>query len=343
MLGNIKNRITLNLINRDILNGKYDIALDKLNKLISVDFRPSETYLARGILCRKLMMYENAYSDFTYIINNCVNKYQAYCQRLELNYELGNYFEAISDANTVLSVSGIDFSIIRLKILSLIFSRQDDLAYNTAMEFFDFNKYKILQFLFQEVAILLTRDEFSKGLKLLEFIDSVDKNNPIKLLKEANIFALVGEYIKQDEIMRRIDAIFPKYFLSHFHYSNMYQEKDMLEISFLLELKVFDKQSFFDYEFMILEGYKKYSEGHVIESKEAFESAIAVNPKKAEAYVYLAEVLQIMSGYDNPECKNQAEKYYQIALNIYEQEGSWDKVEEMKRQLKHLNSTLTMK
>jgi hypothetical protein len=65
----------------------------------------------------------------------------------------------------------------------------------------------------------------------------------------------------------------------------MYQDKDLLEISFLLELEIFDKQGLFLYPFRVLEGYKNHLEGHIIDSKECFEKAIRINPEKPEGYV----------------------------------------------------------
>ena len=123
----------------------------------------------------------------------------------------------------------------------------------------------------------------------------------------------------------------------------MYQEKDLLEICFLLELEVFDKQGLLLYPFRVLEGYKNYLEGHIIDSKECFEKAIRINPNKPEGYVLLAQTLQLMSGYDNPEYKKEAEENYKKAMNIYQQENLFDKVEDMKRQLQHLNSKLSFK
>ena len=123
----------------------------------------------------------------------------------------------------------------------------------------------------------------------------------------------------------------------------MYQDKDLMEICFLLELKVFDKQNLFAYPMHILEGYKNHIEGHIINSKECFEEAIKLNPNKPEAYVLLAQTLQLMSGYDNPEYKKDAEKNYKTALEIYRKENLPDKVDEMRRQLKHLNSNLLLR
>ena len=190
---------------------------------------------------------------------------------------------------------------------------------------------------------MLAKDEFSKGLKLLELIDLIDKDNPIKLLKEANIFGLAGDKEKQSEILTRIDSIFPKYFVSHFRFYDMYQDKDLLEISFLLELEIFDKQGLFLYPFRVLEGYKNHLEGHIIDAKESFEKAIRINPQKPEGYVLLAQTLQLMSGYDNPEHKLDAEENYKKAMEIYQQENLLDKVEDMKRQIKHLNSSISFK
>ena len=155
---------------------------------------------------------------------------------------------------------------------------QDDLAKDYVMEIFDFHKYKTIQFLFNEVALSLAKDEYKNAIRLLEFIDIIDKDNPIKLLKEANIYGLIGNKEKQRELTTKIDSIFPKYFVSHFRFSDMYQEKELLEICFLLELEIFDKQGLFLYPFRVLEGYKNHLEGHIINSKECFEKAIEINP-----------------------------------------------------------------
>ena len=42
------------------------------------------------------------------------------------------------------------------------------------MEIFEFHKYRAIQFLFNEVAVVLAKDEYSKGLRLLELIDSIE-------------------------------------------------------------------------------------------------------------------------------------------------------------------------
>ena len=123
----------------------------------------------------------------------------------------------------------------------------------------------------------------------------------------------------------------------------MYEDRDILETCFLLELRIFDKQSCFDYPMCILEGYKAHSEGRIIDSKEAFERAIKINPDKAEGYVLLAQTLQLMSGYDNPAYKQDAEYNYKKALNIYQRENLTAKTEDMKRQIKHLNSNLSFR
>ena len=343
MLDNIKYLMCSKTVDKNILENNFEMALSKLNFLIREEYKPSETYLKRGKLCKKLLMLDDAYSDFTYVIGHCANKKEAYYERLFLNFEISNFFEAIIDANMILTWDENNFDVKRIKFLSLVFSLQEDLAKDYLMELFDYHKYQALQFLFKEVAIVLAKDEYSKGLRLLELIDLIDKDNPIKILKEANIFGLAGDKEKQQELLNRIDSIFPKYFVTHFRFSDMYQDKDLLEISFLLELEIFDKQGLFLYPFKILEGYKNHIEGHIIDSKECFEKAIEINPTKPEAFVLLAQTLQLMSGYDNPEYKIEAESNYKKAMEIYQKENLLDKVEDMKRQLKHLNSTLNIK
>lgn len=343
MLENIKYLVTLKSVDKNISDGNFELALEKLNFLIREEFKPSQTYLKRGRLCKNLMMYDDAYSDFTYIIGHCAHKKEAYYERLFLNFEISNFYEAIIDANMIISWDENNFEVKRIKFLSLVFSLQTDLAREFILGLFDFHKYKTIQFLFKEVAIVLAKDEYSKGLKLLDLIDDIDKDNPIKLLKEANIFGLAGDKVKQDEIIKRIESIFPKYFVSHFRFSDMYQDKDLLEICFLLELEIFDKQGLFLYPFRVLEGYKNYLEGHIIDAKECFEKAIKYNPQKPEGYVLLAQTLQLMSGYDSPEYRFDAEENYKKALAIYENENLLDKVEDMKKQIRHLNSNLTFK
>lgn len=343
MLDNIKYLMSLKTVDKNILEGNFELALEKLNFLIREEYKPSVTYLKRGQLCKKLLMYDDAYSDFTYVIGHCAQKQEAFYERVFLNYEISNFYEAITDANIVLSWDENNFEVKRIKFLSLVFSMQDDLAKNFILDIFEFHKFKTIQFLFNEVALTLAKDEYSKALRLLEIIDSIDKDNPIKLLKEANIYGLVGKKDKQKEISDKIDSIFPKYFVSHFRFTDMYQDKDLLEICFLLELEIFDKQGLFLYPFRVLEGYKNHLEGHIIDSKECFEKAIQINPNKPEGYVLLAQTLQLMSSYDNPEYKKDAELNYQKAMEIFQQENLQDKVEEMKRQLKHLNSRLSLK
>ena len=343
MLDNIKYLMSLKTVDKNIIDGNFELALEKLNFLIREEYKPSLTYLKRGKLCKKLLMYDDAYSDFTYIIGHCAQKQDAYYERLFLNYEISNFFEAITDANIVLTWAEDNFEVKKIKFLSLVFSNQVETACNYINELFDFHKYKIIQFLFNEVAILLSKDEFSKAIRLLELIDLIDKDNPIKLLKEATIYGLVGDKERQKEITTKIETFFPKYFVSHFRFMDMYQDKDLLEICFLLELEIFDKQGLFLYPFRVLEGYRNHMEGHIIDSKESFEKAIKINPNKPEGYVLLAQTLQLMSGYDNPEYKKEAEENYKKAMEIYQIENQQEKVDEMKRQLRHLNSSITLK
>lgn len=338
MLDNIKYLISLKSVDKDISENNYDEALKKLNFLISEEFKPSETFLKRGRLCHKLLMYDEAYSDFTYIIMHCAKKEDAYYERVMLNYEMSNYYEAILDANQILSWDPNNFNIKRIKFLCYVFSSQELIAKNFILTLFEFNKYKTIQFLLQEVAIVLSKDELAKGLKLLQVIDMIDKDNPIKLLKEASIYEAAGKLERKNEILKRLESVFPKYFISHFRFTDMYQDKDLMEICFLLELKIFDKQNLFEYPMKILEGYKKHIEGHIIDSKECFEKAVELNPSKPEGYVLLAQTLQLMSGYDNPDYMKDAEKNYEKAMGIYQRESLTDKAEEMRRQIKHIHS-----
>ena len=338
MLDNIKYLMSLKSIDKCIAENQFDIALEKLNFLIKEEYKPSETFLKRGRLCHRLLMLEDAYSDFTYIITHCVKKEEAYYERLNLNFEMSNYYEAVLDANKILSWDTNNFNINRIKFLSYVYSSQEEIAKNFILSIFEFNKYKTIQFIFQEVAITLAKDELAKGLKLLQIIDMIDKDNPIKLLKEASIYELAGKNDRKNEIIKKLDSVFPKYFISHFRFTDMYQDKDLMEICFLLELKIFDKQNLFAYPMKILEGYKNHIEGHIIDSKECFEKAVEINPKKPEGYVLLAQTLQLMSGYDNPDYMIDAEKNYKIAMDIYQKESLTDKAEEMKRQIKHIHS-----
>lgn len=343
MLDNIKYLIALKNIDKLISDRNFDLALEKLNSLINEDYNPSVTYLKRGQLCKKLLMLDDAYSDFTYIITHCAKKQNAYYERVVLNFEIANYYEAILDANTILTWDKDNFEIQRIKFLSLVYSKQEDIAQEYIMNIFEYQKYKTLQFLFNEVAKVLAKDEFSNALMLLNLIDKIDQDNPIKLLKEATIYGLANDIQKQEEIMNRIDSVFPKYFVSHYRYTDMYQDKDLLEICFLLELRIFDKNGLFNYPMSILEGYKNHLEGHIIDSKECFEHAIEINPTKPEAYILLAQTLQLMSGYDNPEYKYEAEANYQKAMDIYIKENLPEKAEDMRRQIKHLNSNLSLR
>ncbi len=343
MLENIKNLMCLKSIDKYIAEENYELALDRLNFLIDEEFRPAETFLKRGKLLKKLLMYEEAYSDFTYIITHCVKKDEAYFERLLLNFDMGNFEGALIDANRILKKDENNFEIQRVKFLALVYTSQEDIAKDYILNLFNSDRYRTIQFLFKESAIAISKDELAKALKLLSVIDLIDKDNPIKLLKEANIYGLANQNDKKDEILNKIDSIFPKYFISHFRFWDMYQDKDLMQICFLLELKIFDKQNLFAYPLLILEGYKNHIEGHIIDSKECFEKAIELNPNKPEGYVLLAQTLQLMSGYDNPEYKKDAEFNYKIALEIYQNEQLNDKVEEMKRQIRHLNSNLLLK
>lgn len=121
---------------------------------------------------------------------------------------MSNYYEAIMDANKILGWDEDNFNIKRIKFLSFVFSSQEDIAKNYILSLFEYNKYRTIQFLFQEVAIVLAKDELAKGLKLLYIIDMIDKDNPIKLLKEASIYELAGQVDKKNEILKRIDSVF---------------------------------------------------------------------------------------------------------------------------------------
>ena len=341
MLENIKSLIALKSVDKLISDKNYELALETLNRLVKEEFKPAETFLKRGRLCHKLLMLDAAYSDFTYVITHCVHKEEAYYERLLLNFEISNYSQTISDADKLLEFYPDNFEIKRIRFLSLVYSGALDVAKDYVLALFDMNKYRTIQFLFNETAQNIAEDSLAKALKLLGIIDVIDKDNPIKLLKEANIYGLAGEAAKEAEIMKRIDSVFPKYFISHFRFTDMYEQRDLLETSFLLELKIFDSQNLFAYPMSILEGYKNQMEGHILDSKECFERAIQIKPEKPEAYVLLAQTYQLMSGYDNPEYKKQAEENYKIAMEIYERENLPMKADNMKRQIKHLNSSLS--
>ena len=341
MLENIKNLFTYYYVQKCIEDKNYELALEKLNMLAKDEFRPADTFMKRGILCHKLLMFDEAYSDFSYVINNCVKKQRAYYERMKLNYEMGNYFETIGDSNKILEDIPDNYECKIYKFLSYLFLGQTDLAKSYILDIFSDNKYRAIQFLFNETAKNTAQDELAIGLKLLDVIELLDPDNPIKIFKEANIYGLAGNDTKKDELMKRLESVFPKYFISHFHYSDMYEDRDLLETSFLLELKIFDTQNSFDYPMSILEGYKNSMEGHILDSKEAFENAIRINPEKPEAYVLLAQTLQLLSGYDNPAYKQDAEVNYRKAMAIYQRENLTAKTEDMKRQIKHLNSNLS--
>ena len=343
MLDNIKYLMCLKSVDKCISENQFDLALEKLNFLVKEEYKPSETFLKRGKLCHKLLMLEDAYSDFTYIITHCVKKEEAYYERLFLNFEISNYYEAILDANKILGWDKDNFDVKRIKFLSLVYSSQEGIAKDYILNIFEFNKYRTIKFLFEEAAKTIAGDELAKALKLLSLVDMIDMDNPIKLLEESNIYGLANMKDRQQEILNKINSVFPKYFVSHFRFTDMYQDKDLMEICFLLELKIFDKQNLFAYPMHILEGYKNHIEGHIINSKECFERAIELNPNKPEAYVLLAQTLQLMSGYDNPEYKKDAAENYKRAMEIYRRENLSDKVDEMRRQLKHLNSNLLLK
>ncbi|MBQ7125553.1 hypothetical protein IJO12_00535 [bacterium] len=340
MLENLKYLLQLKSIDKNIADNLFEVALNKLNLLIKEDYNPSLTYLKRGRLCKKLLMFSDAYSDFTYIIGHCADKKEAYIERAFLNFEIANFYEAILDCNIILTWAKDNFDIKRIKFLSLVYSNQLNAAQEYIKKVFSNNKYKIIQFLFNEVAKVLAKDDFTRGLKMLELIDIIDVNNPIKLLKEATIYGYVGDEKKQEEILKKIESVFPKYFVSHFRFLDMYQEKDILEICFLLELVIFDKKRLFAYPMKILEGYRNHIEGHITDSKNCFEEAVKINPNRPEAYILLAQTLQLMSNYDNPILKHEAAENYKIAENIYLRENQPQKAEDMRRQLQHLNSKL---
>jgi len=341
MLENIKNYFIFNYADKCIKDKKYDLAMEKLNFLVNQGYRPAETFLKRGRLCHKLLMLEEANSDFTYIITNCDQKLPAYYERMKLNYELGNYFETISDANKLLEEFPDVFEYKKYKFIAFICTGQPELAKEYIYNVFDFNKYQTLQFIFKETAQSVAADELAKGLKILEVAELIDPDNPLKIFNEANIYQIAGDIKKHDELMQKLNSVFPKYFISHFQFTDMYTDRDMLETAFLLELKIFDSQNSFAYPLCILDGYKKHMEGHITESKEAFENAVKINPNKPEAYVLLAQTLQLMSGYDNPAYKKDAELNYRKAMEIYKSQNLTEKTEDMKRQIKHLNSTLS--
>ena len=341
MLDKISNFFTFKYVDKCIKENNFELALEKLNFLIREGFMPTETFLKRGMLCHKLLMLDDAYSDFTYIITHCAKKQKAYYERMKLNYEIENYQESIADSENLSEETCSSMESIRYKFLSYVFLNKLSVAKDYIMDVFEQKKYKVIQFILNETAKNIAENELAKSLKLLEVIEITDPDNPIKIFNEAKIYGLAGEKEKERELFKKLDSVFPKYFISHFRFTDMYQERDLLETSFLLELKIFDKQNFFAYPMSILEGYKYNMEGHIIDSKEAFERAIEINPNKPEAYVLLAQTLQLISDYDNAEYKHDAEENYKKALAIYQKENLIAKTEDMKRQIKHLNSTLS--
>ena len=343
MLDDIKNYLTFNYVDKCIGDRNYDLALDKLNLLVKEEYKPAETMMKRALLCRKLLMTEEAYADLSYIITNFENKQRAYYERMKLNFEVSNFYEAISDANKVLEDIPDNFECKKYKILSYIYAGQPDLAKSLILDLYEQNSYRAIQFIFNETAKSIAADELARALKLLEIIELIDPDNPIKIFKESNIYGLAGDKEKEAELLRKLDSVFAKYFISHFKFTDMYEDRDLLETCFLLELKIFDKQNNFTYQMHILEGYRAQMEGHIIDSKEAFEKAIETDPNKPEGYVLLAQTLQLMSGYDNPAYKQDAETNYKKAMAIYQKENLTAKTEDMIRQIRHLNSTLSLR
>lgn len=343
MLDDIKNYLMFNYVDKCISDRNYDMALEKLNSLVEQGYKPSETILKRALLCRKLLMTEDAYTDLSYIITNLENKQRAYYERMKLNFEVSNFYEAISDANKVLEDIPDNYECKKYKILSYIYAGQPDLAKSLLLDLYEQNSYKAIQFIFNETARSIAADELARALKLLEIIELIDPDNPIKIFKESNIYGLAGDKEKEAELIKKLDSVFAKYFISHFKFTDMYEERDLLETCYLLELKIFDKQNNFNYQMCILEGYRAQMEGHIIDSKEAFEKAIEIDPDKPEGYVLLAQTLQLMSGYDNPAYKQDAETNYKKAMAIYQKENLTAKTEDMIRQIKHLNSNLSLK
>ena len=343
MLDDIKNYLTFNYVDKCIGDKNYDLALEKLNSLVEQEYKLSETIFKRALLCKKLLMYEEAHADLTYIITNCKDKQRAYYERMKLNFETSNFYETISDANKILKDIPDNFECKKYKIISYIYAEQPDLAKSLLLDMFEQNKFKAIQFLFNETAQNIASDELARALKLLDIIEIIDPDNPIKIFKESNIYGLAGKKEKESELLKKLDSVFAKYFISHFKFTDMYEERDLLETCFLLELKIFDKQNCFEYQMNILEGYRAYMEGRIIDSKEAFEKAVKINPDKPDGYVLLAQTLQLMSGYDNPAYKQDAETNYKKAMAIYQKENLTAKTEDMIRQIKHLNSMLSLR
>ena len=70
-------------------------------------------------------------------------------------------------------------------------------------ELFEYHKYRTLQFIFNEVALSIAKDELAKALKLLDLVEQLDPDNPIKLLKESSIYAIAGDKCKEEEILKK--------------------------------------------------------------------------------------------------------------------------------------------
>ena len=140
MLDNIKHLICLKSVDKNIFENKFDLALEKLNYLIKEEYRPSETHLKRGRLCKKLLMLDDAYSDFTYIITHCAEKNEAFFERTFLNFEISNYYKAIMDANVVLGFDEDNFDVKKIKFLSLVYSMQDNAAKEYILSIFEHHK-----------------------------------------------------------------------------------------------------------------------------------------------------------------------------------------------------------
>ena len=230
MLENIKNYVSFKHADKYINNGNYDLALDILNTLVKEDFRPADTYLKRGMLCHKLLMLEDAYSDFTYVITHCVNKEKAYYERMKLNYELSNFAGVISDANMLLHTNPTNTECQRYRLLGLVFNSQKESAANYIMQISCNNKYLAIQYILKETANCVAYDELAKGLKLLEIIELIDADNPMKIFQQANIYGLAGEKEKEKELLNLLETAFPKYFISHFRFTDMFEERNLLEI-----------------------------------------------------------------------------------------------------------------
>jgi tetratricopeptide (TPR) repeat protein len=230
MLDNIKYFISLKTVDKCIKDANYDLALEKLNALVKEEFMPAETFLKRGRLCRKLLMYEEAYSDFTYIITHCAKKQDAYQERMLLNFEMSNFEQSISDANKILDSLDDKTEVQRIIFLSLVYLSKNTLATEYILNIFESNKYKAIHYILTEVAKNITEDNLSKALKLLAIIDIMDSDNPIKLFNEASIYGIAGDKEKEASLLKKLEFIFPKYFVSHFKFTDIYEDRDLFFI-----------------------------------------------------------------------------------------------------------------